>query len=152
MGLVILKVCNREYKLRINAVWREIWETTFKIKVRILLRWKARQDMGLFWVIRARGWKEGLFPRGFFYQIYQLIWLPTRMANGELLHAVTMATVSKSGRAWEGSPQCEEMSVEGAGKEKSRCAPHDQSKDFPFFSNCINLSEITTNCSRFSKA
>lgn len=35
------------------------------------------------------------------------------MANRELLHAVTMATVSKSGSAGKGRPQCGEMNVEG---------------------------------------
>lgn len=35
------------------------------------------------------------------------------MADGELLHAVAMATVGKSGSAGKGRPQCGEMNVEG---------------------------------------
>ena len=57
---------------------------------------------------------------GFFYLICQLIPFPTRMADREQFHAVTMVTVTKRGRAWKGRAQSWEMNVERAGEERVR--------------------------------
>lgn len=62
-----------------------------------------------------RGLEIRVVPEGLLLSDLPADTITQGMADGDLLHAVTMATVRRSGRAGKGGARCEEMNVEGGG-------------------------------------
>lgn len=67
----------------------------------------------VIWGYDERGLEIRVAPEGLLLSDLPADTITQGMADGELLHAVTMATVRKSGRAGKGGARCEEMNAEG---------------------------------------